>query len=150
MTNIIFPRGSKSFRFPRRSKIESYRSNISLAEFNGKLYVDNEFGFEVPKIKVQYAVFSSKWDIEVPEEKKQLKIIHRDSGDSITLGFESIIDRVEFVNNIFASRPVKQIGVGMNLEKFANKNVLPKYERREPFRRFTEGFKLKEKLRIKN
>jgi len=140
MRNFIFPRGliTNDFRFPRRSKLKSYRSNISLSEYAGKLYVDPVFGVEMPEIKIQYAVFSSKWDIEEVAEDNRLKIIHRDTGDSITLGFNSITDRIEFVKNIYASRPVKQIGKGMDLETLANKNVLPKKHSKKPFRRFSD------------
>ncbi len=76
-------------------------------------------------VSVEYAVFSSEWDIEELKYDNGLKIIHRKSGDSISLGFTTLKDRVEFTKKIFASKKVKQIGGGMNLEQFANTRIKP-------------------------
>ncbi|HSD63332.1 MAG TPA: hypothetical protein VLB50_06015 [Ignavibacteriaceae bacterium] len=102
--------------------------NISLTKYAGKIYVDPIYGKEQPSVKINYAIFSSKWDIEEIEEDNILRIIHRDSGDSISLSFSNIMDRIEFVKNIYASGYVKQIGKGMNLEQFANLNLKPRQE----------------------
>jgi hypothetical protein len=80
----------------------------------------------MPQAKINYAVFSSNWDIEEIEEDNILRIIHRNTGDSISLSFSNIIDRIEFVKNIYASKPVRQVGSGMNLEKYANLNLKPR------------------------
>ncbi len=105
---------------------DEYSSSISINKYSGKLYVDPVYGKELPKVKIQYAIFSSKWDIEEIAEDNILRIIHHDSGDSISISFENIMDRIEFVKNIYASKPVKQIGKGMNLEKYANLNIKPR------------------------
>ena len=102
--------------------------NISLNKYAGKLYIDPVYGIEQPHMKINYAIFSSQWDIEEIEEDNILRIIHRDSGDSISLSFSNIMDRIEFVKNIYSSGPVKQVGKGMNLEQFANLNIKPREE----------------------
>lgn len=102
--------------------------NISLTKYAGKIYEDPVYGKEQPRVKINYAVFSSKWDIEEIDEDNILRIIHRDSGDSISLSFSNIMDRIEFAKNIYASRYVKQVGTGMNLEQYANLNLKPRQD----------------------
>lgn len=108
--------------------IENYKSDIKLGMYKNKLYIDPEFGKPLPRAAVNYAIFSSKWDIEEVKEDNVLKIIHRESGDSISLAFNSLKDKIDFVKSIYASQPVKQIGKGMDIEKFANENLKPKSE----------------------
>jgi|SRR5690554_832715 len=105
-----------------------YKSNISLKSFSNKLYIDPQYGEPQPQATINYAIFSSKWDIEDVGEDNILKIIHRESGDSISLSFKSFKDKVEFAKGIYANQPVKQIGNGINLEAFANGNLKPKPE----------------------
>lgn len=109
---------------------ENYKTglNINLKKYAGKLYVDPVYGKDQPHMEINYAIFSSKWDIEEIEEDNILKIIHRDSGDSISLSFSNIINRFEFVKNIYANGYVRQVGRGMNLEQFANLNLKPKQD----------------------
>ncbi|HVO76131.1 MAG TPA: hypothetical protein VMT35_19055 [Ignavibacteriaceae bacterium] len=106
-----------------------YKSKISISQYSGKLYIDPVYGIEQPLMKINYAIFSSRWDIEELPEDNVLKIIHRDSGDSISIAFNSLKDRINFVKLIYASKPVKQIGKGMNLENYANLHLKPKKER---------------------
>lgn len=108
-----------------KKRFGRYKSNIDISSYAGKLYADPEYGKEKPNIKINYAVFSSKWDIEEIAEDNILKIIHRDSGDSLSISFDNLIDRINFAKNIYASKPVKQIGKGMDLESFANMNIKP-------------------------
>ena len=105
---------------------ETYRSDISLSTYTNKLYIDPVFGEHQPQATINYAVFSSQWDIEDVGEDNILKIIHRESGDSISLSFKSFKDKVEFARGIYATNPVKQVGKGLNLEHLANKNIKPK------------------------
>ncbi|HSR17304.1 MAG TPA: hypothetical protein VLM39_04340 [Ignavibacteriaceae bacterium] len=105
-----------------------YKSKVSISQYAGKLYIDPVYGIEQPLMKINYAVFSSRWDIEELPEDYILKIIHRDSGDSIHLAFNSLKDRINFTKLIYASRAVKQVGKGMNLEDYANLHVKPKKE----------------------
>ncbi|HKB85179.1 MAG TPA: hypothetical protein VKD08_03335 [Ignavibacteriaceae bacterium] len=109
-----------------KQSVKTYSSSINISKYSGKLYVDPEYGKELPKVKINYAIFSSKWDIEEVAEDNILRIVHHESGDSISISFDNIMDRIEFVKNIYASKPVKQIGKGMNLEQYANLNLKPR------------------------
>lgn len=108
--------------------IDDYKSSISLDSYSNKLYIDPQFGEYQPQATINYAIFSSNWDIEDIGEDNILKIIHRDSGDSISLSFKSFKDKVEFAKGIYANNPVKQIGQGLNLEALANGKLKPKPE----------------------
>jgi hypothetical protein len=107
---------------------KNFKSKISISQYANKIYEDPLYRIPLPKAAVNYSIFSSKWDIEEINEDNILKIIHRDSGDSISLSFNSLKDKIEFVKNIYASQPVKQIGKGINLENLANRNIKPKYD----------------------
>jgi hypothetical protein len=108
-----------------KRKFGRYKSDINIKDYAGKIYIDQQYGTPVPDIKINYVIFSSKWDIEEIPEDNILKIIHRLSGDSISISFRNLSDRIAFVKNIYTSKPVKQIGKGMNLEQFANLNLKP-------------------------
>jgi hypothetical protein len=99
---------------------------ISINEYDHKVYEDPFYRLPLPKAAVNYAIFSSRWDLEEISEDNILKIIHRDSGDSISLSFNSLKDKIEFVKNIYASQEVKQLGKGLELEKLANRNIKPR------------------------
>ncbi len=104
---------------------ELYKSNVSLNSYKNKLYIDPQYGLDHHSSSVNYAVFSSEWDIEDVREDYILKIIHRVSGDTISLSFATLKDKINFVKNIYAARPIKQIGNGMELEKLANGHLKP-------------------------
>jgi hypothetical protein len=104
---------------------ELYKSNVSLKTYKNKLYIDPQYGLDHNISSVNYAVFSSGWDIEDVREDYIVKIIHRTSGDTISLSFASLKDKINFVKNIYAARPIKQIGNGMELEKLANSHIKP-------------------------
>jgi len=102
-----------------------YKSKISISQFAGKLYIDPVYGIEQPSVKINYTIFSSKCDIEELPEDNSLRIIHRGSGDSILLSFNTLKDRINFAKSIYASKPVKQRGQGMDLEGYANIHLKP-------------------------
>ncbi len=104
---------------------EKSEKKISINQYSNKIYEDPLYRIPLPKAAVNYSVFSSKWDIEEIDEDNILKIIHRDSGDSISLSFNTLKDKIEFVKNIYASQRVKQVGKGIDLEKLANRNIKP-------------------------
>ncbi len=108
--------------------VQKYKSSISLETYSNKLYIDPQYGEHLPQATINYTIFSSKWDIEDVGEDNILKIIHRESGDSISLSFKSFKDKVEFAKGIYANKPVKQIGQGMNLEEIANSRLKPRPE----------------------
>jgi len=101
------------------------KSQISISQYANKIYIDPFYGIPLPKAAVNYSIFSSKWDIEEVNEDNILKIIHRDSGDSISLSFNTYKDKMEFVKNIYTSKHVKQIGNSNKLEVLANRNIKP-------------------------
>lgn len=105
--------------------LEQHESNVDISALNGKIFVDPMYEEEEARARINYAVFSSEWDIGEPEEQNTLKIIHRNSNDSITLGFASRNDKIRFANVIYASQKVKQVGPGMNLEVLANQRIKP-------------------------
>jgi len=125
---------------------KEFKSKVSISQFANKVYEDPLYGIPLPKAAVNYSVFSSKWDIEELNEDNILKIIHRESGDSISLSFNTLKDKIEFVKNIYASQPVKQIGKGIDLEKLANRNIKPKNDNyfNSVLKRFIGNFKLSE------
>jgi hypothetical protein len=104
---------------------ENYKSNINLRNYHQKLYVDPQYGREQHSSVVNYAVFSNEWDIEDLREDYILKIIHRSTGDTISLSFNTLRDKVNFVKNIYAAKPVKQVNKGMDLESLANSHLKP-------------------------
>jgi hypothetical protein len=104
---------------------EIYKSNLSLSKYKNKLYVDPQYGLDHNSSAVNYAVISGEWDIEDIREDYIVKIIHRSTGAAVALSFNSLRDKINFVKNIYAARPVKQIGKGMELEKLANGHLKP-------------------------
>ncbi len=102
-----------------------YKSSVNLNTYKNKLYIDPQYGLDHHSSSVSYAVFSSEWDIEDVREDYIVKIIHRASGDTISLSFNTLKDKINFVKNIYAARPIKQIGNGMELEKMANSHLKP-------------------------
>ncbi len=104
---------------------ELYKSSVSLSRYKNKLYVDPQYGLDHHSSTVSYAVFSSEWDIEDVREDYTIKIIHRASGDTISLAFNTLRDKINFVKNIYAAKPIKQIGKGMELENIANSHLKP-------------------------
>ena len=104
---------------------EIYKSNVNLKRYNNKLYVDPQYGLDHHSSVMNYAVFSNEWDIEDVREEYIVKMIHRSSGDTVLLSFNSLKDKINFVKNIYAAKPIKQVGSGMELEKLANSHLKP-------------------------
>ncbi len=102
-----------------------YKSNVNLNRYKNKLYVDPHYGLDHQISEVNYAVFSGDWEIEDVREEYVVKMIHKPSGDGISLSFNSLKDKINFVKNIYTARPIKQIGNGMELEKLANSHLKP-------------------------
>lgn len=104
---------------------EIYKSNVSLNRYKDKLYVDPQYGLDHHSASISYAVFSGEWDIEDVREEYVVKMIHRTSGDTVSLSFNSLKDKINFTKNIYAAKPIKQVGNGMELEKLANSHLKP-------------------------
>jgi hypothetical protein len=79
---------------------------------------------------INFSVFRGKWefenidDIDDDPEKCAVKFIPVKDSSSLTIGFKSIKDRVEFFDSIYSDNSIKQTGTGMSLEKFANSKVM--------------------------
>jgi hypothetical protein len=101
-----------------------YKNNIDLQDFNGKLYIDPEYGEFKPRSVINHAILIGKWNIEDLREDNGIKIIQRETGYNIVLSFESFADKVAFAKILYSSKPVRQIGSGFNLEMYINENVL--------------------------
>jgi hypothetical protein len=106
-----------------QTEFDKNETEISLKEYENKLYIDPQFGNEQNSSTVNYAVFSNKWNIEDVKEDYSVKIVHP-TGDSIILSFNTFKDKIAFVQNIYSSHHVKQTGTGHDLESLANLNLL--------------------------
>jgi hypothetical protein len=80
---------------------------------------------------VNYSVLRGKWEFELLEdieenEPDKCAVQFNPLSDSakFIIAFNSVIDRIEFMNSIYAHEEIKQVGGGMSLEKFANSKVL--------------------------
>jgi hypothetical protein len=80
---------------------------------------------------VNYTIFSGKWEFEnvddlddTESENCAVKFSPVKDGSKVTIAFKSLKDRVEFMDSIYSDSEMKQIGGGINLEKFANSKVL--------------------------
>jgi hypothetical protein len=80
---------------------------------------------------VNYTTFRGKWEFEnldnIDESDPQkcaVKFMPVKEGSTVTIAFKSLKDRLEFVNSIYSDNELKQLGGGMNLEKFANSKIL--------------------------
>lgn len=104
---------------------EIYKSSVNLNRYKDKLYVDPQYGLDHHSSSLNYTVFSGEWDIEDVREEYVVKMIHRTSGDTISLSFNSLKDKINFIKNIYAAKPIKQVGNGMELEKLANGHLKP-------------------------
>lgn len=80
---------------------------------------------------VNFTTFRGKWEFEnldnideTDEQKCAVKFIPVKDSSTITIAFKSVKDRLEFMNSIYSDNELKQLGGGMNLEKFANSKIL--------------------------
>lgn len=83
------------------------------------------------KSVINYTIFHGKWEFEniddldeTDSEKCAVKFTPVKDGSSNTIVFKSLKDRVEFMDSIYSDSEMRQIGGGINLEKFANSKVL--------------------------
>lgn len=112
------------FKINERYRDTKEGSDIDVHKYSNKLYIDPLYGRANEKSVINYAVLSGKWDIEDIREDNSIVITHRSSGDTIMLSFKSFGDKVAFAKILYSNKPVKQVGVGFNLESFINKNIL--------------------------
>jgi hypothetical protein len=110
-----------------------HKDEIEVLDRNGKkiiVFNDPLYSRE-PRSTVNYSVFRGKWEFEPLEDidendSDKCAIQFKPLSDSaeVIIAFKSVKDRVEFMNSIYSSEEMKQVGSGMSLEKFANSKVL--------------------------
>lgn len=108
-----------------RAELDFYRSDINLHEFDGKEYIDPEYGYPESFSKINYIVLSGEWEMDsyIEDDKHILKLIDNKSGQTIEFAFSSLSDKISFVNEIYSNKPVKQVNKGMNIESIINSKV---------------------------
>lgn len=80
---------------------------------------------------VNYTTFRGRWEFENVDKidesdprKCAVKFTPIKDGSYLTIAFNSVKDRLEFMNSLYSDSELKQLGGGMNLERFANSKVL--------------------------
>lgn len=139
---------SKDILVQKAKEVQNLRSSIDLGnkdtslediypkvviDENGKkvlVFSDPLFSKEKRSV-VNYSIFKGKWEFEnfddIDEsdvEKCAVKFNPVKDSSDFTIAFKSLKDRVEFMDSIYSSNEMKQIGGGINLEKLANSKVL--------------------------
>ena len=101
------------------------RDGKKIIVFNDPLYSRE------PRSTVNYSIFRGKWEFEPLEDidendsdKSAIQFTPLSDSAKVIIAFKSIKDRVEFMNSIYSSEEMKQIGTGMSFEKMANSKVL--------------------------
>ena len=114
------------------SEIEK-KDQIEYVEKDGKkvLVFNDPFYSKESRSTVNYSIFRGKWEFELLEdieenEPEKCAIQFNPINDSakMILAFKSVKDRVEFMNSLYATEEMKQVGGGMSLEKLANSKIL--------------------------
>ncbi len=110
-----------------------HKDEVEVLERNGRkviVFNDPLYSRE-PRSTVNYSIFRGKWEFEPLEDidetdpgKCAIQFKPISDGSEVIIAFKSIKDQVEFMNSIYASEELKQVGSGMSLEKFANSKVL--------------------------
>jgi len=110
-----------------------HKDEIEILDRNGKKVVvfNDPLYSREPRSTVNYSIFRGKWEFEPLEDidendSDKCAIQFKPLSDSaeVIIAFKSIKDKVEFMNSIYSSEEMKQVGSGMSLEKFANSKVL--------------------------
>jgi len=114
------------------NKIE-HKDEVEVINREGKkviVFNDPLFSRE-PRSTVNYSMFRGKWEFEPLEDidendsdKCAIQFTPINDSAEVIIAFKSIKDRVEFMNSIYTSDEMKQVGTGMSLEKLANSKVL--------------------------
>ena len=110
----------------RKDEVEVFNKNgKKILVFNDPLYSRE------PRSTVNYSVFRGKWEFEPLEDidendpdKCAIQFTPLNDSAKVIIAFKSIKDQVEFMNSIYSSEEMKQVGTGMSFEKLANSKVL--------------------------
>ena len=110
-----------------------HKDEVEVIERDGrKVFVFNDPLYSrEPRSTVNYSVFRGKWEFEQledidenDEDKCAIQFNPLNDSAEVIIAFKSIKDRVEFMNSIYSSEEMKQVGGGMSFEKLANSKVL--------------------------
>ncbi|MGQ9799537.1 MAG: hypothetical protein ACUVRG_09665 [Ignavibacterium sp.] len=109
------------------------KREVEVIERNGKkilVFNDPLFSRE-PRSIVNYSIFRGKWEFELLEDideadpnKCAVEFTPLNDKAKLIIAFKSVKDRVEFMNSIYTSQEIKQVGGGMSLEKIANSKIM--------------------------
>jgi len=109
------------------------KDEVEVLEKDGKKVVvfNDPLYSREPGSTVNYSIFRGKWEFEPLEDidendpdKCAIQFTPLNDSAKVIIAFKSIKDRVEFMNSIYASEEMKQVGSGMSFEKLANSKVL--------------------------
>lgn len=109
------------------------KDRVEVTEKDGKKVVvfNDPLYSREPRSTVNYSIFRGKWEFEPLEDidendpdKCAIQFTPTNDSAKVIIAFKSIKDRVEFMNSIYSSEEMKQIGSGMSFEKLANSKIL--------------------------
>lgn len=110
-----------------------HKNEVEVIEKDGKkilVFNDPLFSRE-PRSIVNYSIFRGKWEFELLEDidendpdKCAVEFTPLNDKAKLMIAFKSVKDRVEFMNSIYASQEMKQVGSGMSLERIANSKIM--------------------------
>lgn len=109
------------------------KDEVEVLEKDGKKVVvfNDPLYSREPRSTVNYSIFRGKWEFEPLEDidendpdKCAIQFTPLNDSAKVIIAFKSIKDRVEFMNSIYSSEEMKQVGSGMSFEKLANSKVL--------------------------
>jgi hypothetical protein len=110
-----------------------HKDEVEITEKDGKKVVvfNDPLYSREPRSTVNYSIFRGKWEFEPLEDidendpdKCAIQFTPLNDSAKVIIAFKSIKDRVEFMNSIYSSEEMKQIGSGMSFEKLANSKIL--------------------------
>jgi len=110
-----------------------HKDEVEVLDKNGKkiLVFNDPLYSREPRSTVNYSVFRGKWEFEPLEDidendpdKCAIQFTPLNDSAKVIIAFKSIKDQVEFMNSIYSSEEMKQVGSGMSFEKLANSKVL--------------------------
>lgn len=109
------------------------KDEVEVIEKDGKKVVvfNDPLHSREPRSTVNYSIFRGKWEFEPLEDidendpdKCAIQFTPLNDSGKVIIAFKSIKDRVEFMNSIYSSEEMKQVGSGMSFERLANSKVL--------------------------
>jgi hypothetical protein len=110
-----------------------HKDEVEVLDKNGKkiLVFNDPLYSREPRSTVNYSVFRGKWEFEPLEDidendpdKCAIQFTPLNDSAKVIIAFKSMKDQVEFMNSIYSSEEMKQVGTGMSFEKLANSKVL--------------------------